>query len=231
MEGEAAPDRNDEYLFYQALLGAWPAESQRDFPPSAPAELIERLRAYMLKAVREAKVHTSWISPNDAYDQAVGQFVEQTLSGPPAAGFLASFLPFQQRVAVLGMINSLAQLILKMTSPGVPDLYQGAELWDLSLVDPDNRRPVNYTQRLTMLNDLEPRDQSPHAPPLSRNCCETGGWPDRLSVNARVCGRRRYAAVGTYVPLTAEGNAADHVIALPASCRSRPLVVSHAAAG
>jgi malto-oligosyltrehalose synthase len=217
VEGEPAPDRNDEYLFYQALLGAWPASSPEALPS---ADLIERLRAYMLKAVREAKVHTSWISPNEAYDQAVGHFVERALAGPQAAKFLASFLPFQQRVAALGMLNSLAQIILKMTSPGVPDVYQGAELWDFSLVDPDNRRPINYAERLGLLNDLEPllADQTPEraaaVAELLRN------WEDgRIKLFIIALGlrlRRRWRDLfiqGAYVPLTAEGNAADHVIA------------------
>lgn len=156
VHGQRAPDRNDEYLFYQALLGAWPAERAGTQHRFASDELVQRLRDYMLKAVKEAKVHSSWLYPNEAYDQAVIDFVNKTLAGPRAGRFLASFLPFQQRIAKLGMINSLSQLILKLISPGVPDIYQGSELWDLSLVDPDNRRPVDFSQRSKLLNDLEP---------------------------------------------------------------------------
>jgi (1->4)-alpha-D-glucan 1-alpha-D-glucosylmutase len=156
VHGQKAPDRNDEYLFYQALLGVWPAEPARTRRRFASDELVQRLRDYMLKAVKEAKVHSSWLNPNKAYDQAVTDFVHKTLAGPRAARFLASFLPFQQRVAKLGMINSLSQTLLKLVSPGIPDVYQGTELWDLSLVDPDNRRPVDFAHRIQLLNDLEP---------------------------------------------------------------------------
>lgn len=229
VEGEPAPDRNDEYLFYQTLVGAWPAASPEALPS---ADLIERLRAYMLKAVREAKVHTSWISPNEAYDQAVGQFVERALAGPQAAKFLASFLPFQRRAAGLGMINSLAQVILKMTSPGVPDLYQGAELWDFSLVDPDNRRPIDYTQRLRLLGDLEPllADQTPARAAMLAELLRN--WEDgRIKLFLTALGlrqRRRLRDLflhGAYKPLTAEGNVADHVIAFAREFADRRVLV------
>ncbi len=150
VDGEPAPDRNDEYLFYQTLLGTWP-------PGAAAADgmLIERLQQYMCKAVKEAKVHTSWVTENQAYEAALARFVERVLAGPTSRRFLGTFLPFQARLARLGMINSLSQLVLKVVSPGVPDFYQGTELWDLSLVDPDNRRPVDYQERRRMLGDLE----------------------------------------------------------------------------
>ena len=147
IDGEPAPDRNDEYRLYQALVGAWPAEvgSDRVSPAAASAEpaaeFVGRIQAYMLKAVRESKVHTSWLTPNEHYEDALARFVERVLTGGGAAKFLPAFLPFARRVAVLGMLNSLAQTTLKLGSPGVPDFYQGSELWDLSLVDPDNRRP------------------------------------------------------------------------------------------
>jgi (1->4)-alpha-D-glucan 1-alpha-D-glucosylmutase len=172
VDGQPAPDRNTEYLFYQALLGAWPADGSSPSPlggegigargtankaaTPAPPELVERLREYMHKAIKEAKVHTSWINPYEAYDQAVANFVDKTLAGPRARRFLDSFLPFQRRVAHLGMVNSLAQVVLKVVSPGVPDFYQGTELWDLSLVDPDNRRPVDYARRTQLLEEIQP---------------------------------------------------------------------------
>ena len=154
VDGEPAPDRSDEYRFYQAVLGVWPA----DLPAGAaeaPRELVERLREYMLKAVREAKVHTSWLTTNQAYEDALVTFVSRVLSGPGGARFLTAFLPFQERVASLGMVNSLAQTTLKLGSPGVPDIYQGTELWDLSLVDPDNRRRVDFERRGRLLDDVD----------------------------------------------------------------------------
>jgi (1->4)-alpha-D-glucan 1-alpha-D-glucosylmutase len=150
VDAEPAPDRNDEYRFYQALVGVWPARAS-----AAAPDLVERLQAYMIKSVKEAKLHTSWITPNQHYENAVLKFVERTLAGPGAPKFLTAFLPFQRRIAELGMINSLAQVALKLGSPGVPDLYQGTELWDLSLVDPDNRRPVDYRGRAAALDEID----------------------------------------------------------------------------
>jgi (1->4)-alpha-D-glucan 1-alpha-D-glucosylmutase len=150
LEGEPAPDRNDEYRFYQALTGIWPPDLAE---PAAPPELVERLQNYMIKAVKEAKLHSSWINPNDDYERAVTTFVERTLCGTGGARFVSAFLPLQQRVARAGLLNSFAQLLLKIASPGVPDFYQGTELWDLSLVDPDNRRPVDYDRRAAALEE------------------------------------------------------------------------------
>jgi (1->4)-alpha-D-glucan 1-alpha-D-glucosylmutase len=142
VDGEPAPDRNDEYRFYQVLLGAWPADTAR-------------LQAYMLKAVREGKEHSSWINPNEAYETALASFLERVLDGREAARFLPAFLPFQERVARTGRVNSLAQVVLKIASPGVPDFYQGSELWDFSLVDPDNRRPVDFGARREALDRVD----------------------------------------------------------------------------
>jgi (1->4)-alpha-D-glucan 1-alpha-D-glucosylmutase len=154
VDGEPAPDRSDEYRFYQALVGAWPADLPRDLT-HAPDAFVDRLCEYMLKAVREAKVHTSWLTTNQPYEDALVSFVRRSLSGARGTRFLREFLPFQERIATVGMINSLAQLTLKLGSPGVPDIYQGAELWDLSLVDPDNRRPVDFERRMRVLDDVD----------------------------------------------------------------------------
>jgi (1->4)-alpha-D-glucan 1-alpha-D-glucosylmutase len=165
VDGEPAPDRADEYRFYQALVGVWPPDVPAD-ATQAPAELVDRLCEYMLKAVREAKVHTSWLTTNQPYEDALAQFVRRALSGPGAGRLLSALLPFQARVASLGVLNSLAQTTLKLGSPGVPDIYQGTELWDLSLVDPDNRRPVDFAHRSRLLDDVDallardPRDRT-----------------------------------------------------------------------
>jgi (1->4)-alpha-D-glucan 1-alpha-D-glucosylmutase len=216
VEGKPAPDRNDEYLFYQTLVGCWPA-----IPGGAPdeggmADLIGRLRGYMEKAVREAKVHSSWINPNEGYDRAVASFVESTLAGPTAPRFLAEFLPFQQRIARLGLCNSLAQVILKVISPGVPDFYQGAELWDLNLVDPDNRRPVDFALRSRLLGEIEPWLGG--APADIAGMLEH--WEDgRIKLFATASGLRlrkglpRLFLDGGYLPLEAEGELAEHVVA------------------
>jgi (1->4)-alpha-D-glucan 1-alpha-D-glucosylmutase len=143
---KAEVSRSDQYHFYQALAGIWPGE--------ASPELVERLKAYMLKAAREAKEHTSWINPDAEYEQALERFVERSLSN---AGFVSDVKHTVARLAHLGLLVSLSQALLKVASPGVPDYYQGTELWDFSLVDPDNRRPVDYELRKKLLdstNDL-----------------------------------------------------------------------------
>lgn len=150
VDGEPAPDRNDEYRFYQALLGVWP-----DGETAATPDLVSRLQGYMTKAVKEAKLHSSWINPDEQYEAAVTAFVERVLTGPGAAKFLPAFLPLQQKVARGGIVNSLAQVVLKIASPGVPDFYQGSELWDFNLVDPDNRRPVDFIRRAQMLDSVD----------------------------------------------------------------------------
>jgi (1->4)-alpha-D-glucan 1-alpha-D-glucosylmutase len=152
VHGALAPDANEEYLLYQTLVGMWPFNADLD---EAIAQVRERACAYVTKALREAKVHTSWLNPDDEYEQAVLRFVERLLDRRHASRFLDGFLPFQARVAQLGIYNSLAQLVIKLTAPGVPDFYQGTELWDLHLVDPDNRHPVDYEQRRTVLAGLK----------------------------------------------------------------------------
>jgi (1->4)-alpha-D-glucan 1-alpha-D-glucosylmutase len=225
-----APDANDEYLFYQALVGAWPAERDDGRPcEQAPPDLVERMAAYMHKAIKEAKTHTSWITENRDYERGVGRFVQLTLAGPSAAAFLASFVPFVRKVALPGMVNSLAQLVLKIASPGVADFYQGTELWDLSLVDPDNRRPVDFGHRQRLLNELEPSlagtaiEAQPGNGSLALGAAVEGlleEWPDgRIKLFVTACGMRlrrarpRLFLAGDYVPLGVEGPCARHVIA------------------
>ncbi len=153
VDGEPVPGRNDEYRFYQALAGVWPLGAE---PPVVKAEsLADRMKQYMLKSVREAKRHTSWVTTNEPYEQAIVQFVARVLAGPGAARFAPAFAAYHARIAALGAVNSLAQVVLKIGSPGVPDFYQGSEIWDFSLVDPDNRRPVDFTPRQRLLADVE----------------------------------------------------------------------------
>jgi (1->4)-alpha-D-glucan 1-alpha-D-glucosylmutase len=220
VDGMDAPDRNDEYLFYQTLVGCWPAEATE---PVASPELVARVREYMLKAIKEAKVHTSWITPNEAYDRAVAKFVEASLTGERSREFLNRFLPFQRRIARAGVMNSLAQLVLKIASPGVPDFYQGTGLWDFSLVDPDNRRPVDDDTREKLLAEFAPYlDDSPSR--AAELATVVSGWLNRwedgrIKMFITACGllaRRHYAEVfrdGKYIPLATGGQHADHVVA------------------
>src|SRR5204862_3396371 len=151
LNGESAPSRADEYHFYQALIAIWPAqvadEKERE-------SLRERLKTYMLKAVREAKVHTSWINPDTEYEQALERFVSESLANPLFLKDLAEVMP---RFAHLGLLVSLSQALVKVASPGVPDYYQGSELLDFSLVDPDNRRSVDFAARQRFLVEVEKR--------------------------------------------------------------------------
>ncbi len=203
VDGRPAPDRNEEYLLYQTLLGVWPLGAER-----APDELVERVVAYMAKATKEAKVNTSWINPNDEWDEAVASFVRAVLADEQ---FLTDFLPLQKRVARYGAYNALSQTLLKLASPGVPDVYQGQELWDFSLVDPDNRRPVDYDLRRRMLEELVAR-------PDTKRLMER--WEDgaiKLWLTHKgLWLRRRWPelfALGDYRPLYGTGRARDHVVA------------------
>ena len=214
VDGGAAPDRNDEYLLYQTLLGAWPAVGD-----GADESFAHRIADYMQKATKEAKHHTSWVNPNPAYDEAVREFVARVLAaGSP---FREAFLPFQRRVAVHGAVNSLAQTVLKIAVPGIADFYQGGELWDLSLVDPDNRRPVDLDARTALLRELNSRIDA-ETPHLEDLCAELlAHWADgrvKLYVTYRGLGLRRERAQvfrrGAYQPLTASGERAAHVVAL-----------------
>jgi (1->4)-alpha-D-glucan 1-alpha-D-glucosylmutase len=155
VDGTEVPDANEEYLFYQTLVGAWPLQ-----PMDEPAHehFVARLEGYMEKALKEAKLHTSWINPQDAYDQAVKRFVREVLRPGADNRFLDDFRRFQNRVAQAGMWNSLSQTLLKITAPGVPDVYQGNELWEFSLVDPDNRQPVDFGTRARLLEELRQRE-------------------------------------------------------------------------
>jgi (1->4)-alpha-D-glucan 1-alpha-D-glucosylmutase len=232
VDREMAPDANDEYLFYQTLVGAWPAEAAgAPIPAEAPPELVARFQAQMQKAIKEAKTHTSWFNQNTAYEDAVEQFVGSTLAGPSASAFLEAFVPFARRIARAGMVNSLAQLILKIASPGIPDFYQGTELWHLDMADPDNRRPVDFERRAATLETLMPwirRAEARDDPPASSAVAEREAflrqlltcWPDgRVKLFLMACAqrfRRREASLflrGEYVPLRADGAGASRVIA------------------
>ena len=149
LDGVESPSRNDEYLFYQVLLGVWPLGET-----AASDQLRDRLRTYMLKAAREAKESTSWAHQNTEYENALTTFVDAALDPVRSQEFLSDFVQLQRWVAAIGALNSLSRTLIKFTAPGVPDTYQGNELLDFSLVDPDNRRPVDYTQREKLLAEV-----------------------------------------------------------------------------
>ncbi|WP_027134972.1 malto-oligosyltrehalose synthase [Geminicoccus roseus] len=230
VEGHAPPDRNDEYLFYQLLLGAWPVELlSGPIDQDAIDTLRERLKGAMTKSVREAKLHSSWTAPDAAYEEALLGFVDDALDTERSGAFLDQFRPFAEKVAALGAVNTLVQTVLKLTSPGVPDLYQGTDLWDLSLVDPDNRRPVDYGQRRTFLEEI--------APALDRDRAGTmralfADWKDArfklATVQTLLDDRRRRPglyAEGSYEGLAAKGADAERVCAFVRRHEQELLVV------
>ena len=209
VEAEPAPDPNDEYRFYQALLGCWPLDNPED--PRPDDELSPRMQEYMLKAVREAKVHTSWLTPNQPYEDALRTFVARTLDPKPGNRFMPAVAGLLRRVAATGMVNSLSQVAVKLGSPGIPDFYQGSELWDLSLVDPDNRRPVDFDRRRAMLDDVDrvlalcPMHRQPQLGEMLRH------WVDgRIKLLVTTAGLRlrrmdpELFLSGGYVPLATE---------------------------
>jgi len=218
VDGEAAPDRNDELLLYQTLLGTFPDPAPR--PGSEEhAAYAGRITAYMQKAIREAKIHTSWTNIDGGYEQAVTRFTEGVLGAPD---FLESFVPFARRVATAGRISSLSQVALKLASPGPTDIYQGCELWDLSLVDPDNRRPVDFALRTRLLDELGRRAEGGPAAraALAREVSQPDvlrdGRAKLLLLRQGLRLRRERPALfleGDYLPLTVEGPHADRVIA------------------
>ncbi|MGZ4955684.1 MAG: malto-oligosyltrehalose synthase [Methylobacter sp.] len=144
--------RNDEYLFYQVLIGTWPLTSLTD---AEAADYQQRIRSYMIKAVREAKQYSSWLDPNEEYEQAVDHFIYRCLDANTGALFLNDFTEFEKRIRKPGLYNALAQVVLLITAPGVPDIYQGHELWQFTLVDPDNRRPVDFGNNSRLLTEME----------------------------------------------------------------------------
>ena len=209
-----APDSNEEYLLYQTLVGVWPLLPMKD---AEHAQFIQRIQAYMQKALHEAKVHTSWINPNADYDQAVQQFVSKILEPSPGNSFLEDFRQFQTPLAQAGMWNSLSQVLLKIASPGVPDFYQGNELWSFRLVDPDNRTPVDYDQCrriLARLRENEGPDSTALVDRLMNSPCDGA---IKLFVTQRaLCFRREHRELfqaGSYIPLPASGNRSNHVVA------------------
>jgi (1->4)-alpha-D-glucan 1-alpha-D-glucosylmutase len=205
-----APDTNDEYFFYQTLIGTFP------FDGIPSQEYRDRIRAYIVKAVREAKVHTAWLKPDEEYESGFLEFIDGVLDPAEDNPFLRDFVPFQNTIAHYGIFNSLTQTTLKLTCPGIPDFYQGTELWDLSLVDPDNRRRVDYELRRNMLQEIRQKTQD--RPTLIRELLlhRDDGRIKLFLIQNLLALRQRATEVferGEYVPLTVGGAQRNNVVA------------------
>jgi (1->4)-alpha-D-glucan 1-alpha-D-glucosylmutase len=223
IEDNAAPDANEEYLLYQTLLGAWPLDAAGEPPQS----FVQRIQEYMVKALREAKIHSSWLNPDEEYEQAARDFISKILS--PEGPFSKDFAEFQAPIARAGMFNSLSQTLLKITAPGVPDFYQGTEIWDFSLVDPDNRRPVDYERRKRLLDSLRDKgvgDRTSLADDLLRSA------PDgriKMFVTTDALhyrqNNRDLFERGEYLPLQPAGERDRHVISFARKIGDKTAIV------
>jgi len=223
LDGAAAPDANEAYFIYQTLVGTWPGGT------SPAADYVDRIVAYCEKAFREAKLHTSWLDPDADYEKAVADFVRGVLDPAKSGDFLADLDGFVRRIADAGYLNGLAQALVKATAPGVPDFYQGCELWDFRLVDPDNRRPVNFGKRKELLAALADAASGPSA--LAGDLVDA--WPDeriKLYLTWRTLRLRKERADlflrGEYLPVEVTGARARHVFAFLRRREERSLLVA-----
>jgi (1->4)-alpha-D-glucan 1-alpha-D-glucosylmutase len=211
VNGRLSPSANEEVLLYQSMLGIWPVESLN------LAELKPRLESFMQKAAREAKTHSSWVSPNEHYEQAIRNFIEAILDEASANAFLPDFAEFFASIAVYGACNGYAQTLLKLASPGVPDFFQGTELWKLSLTDPDNRTDVDFRERMKIVEEFRLSD--PRSLPCGL-CDLLKQWPDgrlKLFLTQQMLlfrkAHRELFLKGDYVPLESIGKHEDSVCA------------------
>ena len=211
------PSRAEEYLFYQTLVGSWPIADRA----AAMPDYRTRISAYMLKALREAKINTSWAKQSERYEELVGAFVNDVLSnGASRNPFLDDLDEFVGSIALPGFLNSLGQTLLKLTSPGVPDVYQGNELWDFSLVDPDNRRPVDYARRVALLEEIEGVAADPGRVPalLEDMLANLADGRAKLYTTWRAlrlrAERPELFELGSYASIEPRGPRAEHLCAL-----------------
>jgi (1->4)-alpha-D-glucan 1-alpha-D-glucosylmutase len=223
---ESVPSANEEYFLYQTLMGAWPLNPMDD---AEYADFGGRIHSYMEKALREAKVNTSWINPNTEYEAALHSFLAAILDRSAGKSFLDVFVPFQARIAKAGIYNSLSQTLLKIAAPGLPDFYQGTEVWNFSLADPDNRRPVDYERLQAQLARLRAAESENAAALVDRLVAEPADGSLKLYVTRRALHFRRdnraLFAKGSYVPLRTVGERNKHVIAFARSLRGTTVII------
>ncbi|MGA7216698.1 MAG: hypothetical protein WBX38_00190, partial [Candidatus Sulfotelmatobacter sp.] len=226
VDGRPAPSLNDEYLLYQTFVGVWPAKDLQE--QTQRSAFTERIDSYMLKAIREAKQNTSWINRNEFYEKAVSSFVKALLDPEAGNRFHESFAPFQRRIARLGLWNSLSQTLLKLASPGVPDIYQGNEVWDFSLVDPDNRRAIDYAARREISDRIRASDSSSRFAIGSLLENPDDGYLKMYVVKTILWLRAQQPEIfesGDYLPLEVRGTRADHLVAFIRKKRNAGVLV------
>ncbi len=224
VDNDFIPDRNDEYLFYQALLGIWP-----DIKPDNEEvkKISRRLENYMIKAIREAKTHTSWINVNIQYENALTDFIKRVINSPENHLFWKEFLPFQKEIALKGYLNSISQKTLKLTSPGIPDIYQGQEVWKYNLVDPDNRVSVDFNKSQEVFNEIKPllkqgiSDISVFLPLESGKikCFLTSTLLNFRQNNFNLFKK------GNYIPIAVEGVKSDNIVAFIRNFENKSAVI------
>jgi (1->4)-alpha-D-glucan 1-alpha-D-glucosylmutase len=210
INGRLLPDKNDEYFLYQTLIGTYPFD-ESDFPV-----FVKRIKDYVIKAIREAKVHTAWLKPDTTYEDSFLSFIDGILDSSSENKFIDIFLPFQKKVAHYGVFNSLSQTLLKITSPGIPDFYRGTELWDLNLVDPDNRGPVDFTERYRYLNEIVVKEKGDNIKLLEELNSKTEDGRIKLFLIYRSLkvrnDRKDFFQDSDYIPLVVRGKFKDHVV-------------------
>ena len=224
VDGNPVPSANEEYYLYQILVGAWPLTPMNE---SEYFEFVQRIHVHMEKALREAKIQTSWVNPNEEYENAFHNFLAAILNRSSDNPFLAEFVPFQARIAKVGIFNSLSQLLLKIASPGVADFYQGTEIWNFSLTDPDNRRPVDYERLRRLRAQLSSEGETPDA--LVHRLLqspEDGGiklYLTRAALRFRQSECELFAN-GVYLPLRVMGKKHKHVVTFARCHRGRRVI-------
>ncbi len=209
------PDKNDEYFLYQTLVGSWPLDMS-EYP-----QFLDRIKEYAIKAVREAKVHTAWVKPDIVYEDAYISFIDSIMEPTQDNPFFEDILAFASRIARFGMLNSLSCVLLKITSPGIPDFYQGTELWSLSLVDPDNRRPVDFCKRKKLLDEIRSKAASNMGNLLGELCSQIDNGKIKLFLTWKGIQTRKAMSnlfeEGEYIPLRTSGAFARHIVAFARS--------------
>jgi (1->4)-alpha-D-glucan 1-alpha-D-glucosylmutase len=227
VNSDIIPDGNEEYLIYQTLLGTYPWE---DITKEEQASYLERIQTYMLKAVREAKVHTSWVSPNTAYEQGISQFIAAILEPSESNAFLSDFKNFNRVIVTCGWYNSLSQVVIKLFSPGTPDIYQGNEIWTYNLTDPDNRRPVDFSYCANLLKQIKKMVLAYRQVDVAKKLLAgAGDGRIKLYVTWKSLTYRRTNAElfneGSYIPLKVAGTKKNHVCAFAWKRGKRELIV------